>query len=401
MAVNIRTKTARAKLEPRREPYWHLLSLGVSLGFRKGVGAGGTWIGRRKGDDTKYLFASFGSDATKDFDEVQKDVAKWASEPIQAPVPVPEPVQDTDLDMTVSDVCRAYVKRVREGWQDHPKRPQTARDSELRFERLVYNEPFGAIKFAELTRTDVADWHMGLVGEAEDEEDEKKHKDSANRNLKTLKAALNLALHFELNKFVKDDSRWKSVKQFKGVGASRAKLLTPEEGNKFLNAMPEDLRKFARALILTGARPGEMASAQVQHYDKKTGVLKLRGKTKKWRDVYLNNETRAFFDEQTKDKIGQAFIFMREFDGQEFREPQQWQAPMWVKTVRQIRDEIGLPDIVLYHLRHAYISTCLDKGIGIFDIATLCGTSVEMIQKHYGKLIPGNIQERLNIVAML
>ena len=391
-AVNLKSKTARAKLTPQKEPYWERMREGLHLGYRRIDEAGGSWTGRRAAGTPRFVYQVLGNDSDLSYDEACAAVLKWAQE-------LSKGIQNDDRDMTVSDVCRSYVKYLHEGSQKHPKRPKTARDSELRFERLVYNAPFGAIKFAELKKKDVSAWHISLVGEAEDEEDEMRHKDSANRNLKTLKAALNYGLHSEMNKLVKDDSRWKAVNQFRGVGARRGDFLTPEQRKIFLNAMPEDLRIFATALLLTGARPGEMANAKVPDYDKKAGILKLSGKTGK-REVYLNDQTRAFFDERIKDKIGTSFIFVRA-DGV------QWQAPMWGKMVREIQDDLdfqkrlGLKGIVLYHLRHAYISESLAQGIDIFAVAKLCGTSAEIIQKHYGHLVPTNIRERLNMVSVL
>lgn len=50
---------------------------------------------------------------------------------------------------------------------------------------------------------------------AEDEDDLRRAKDSANRNLASLKAALNLALH---DRLVATDAGWKTVSKFKDVG---------------------------------------------------------------------------------------------------------------------------------------------------------------------------------------
>ena len=39
------TRSRRAKLKARREPYWRSISEGLAIGFRKGA-KGGTWIAR-------------------------------------------------------------------------------------------------------------------------------------------------------------------------------------------------------------------------------------------------------------------------------------------------------------------------------------------------------------------
>src|SRR5256885_13499311 len=38
--INLETKTARQRLEPRWKPYWLRLSGGISLGYRRSQGAG-------------------------------------------------------------------------------------------------------------------------------------------------------------------------------------------------------------------------------------------------------------------------------------------------------------------------------------------------------------------------
>jgi hypothetical protein len=43
----IDTRSARAKLSKRREPYWTVISAGNALGYRKGT-KGGTWIARSR-----------------------------------------------------------------------------------------------------------------------------------------------------------------------------------------------------------------------------------------------------------------------------------------------------------------------------------------------------------------
>ena len=47
MATKIDTVSSRDRLKPRREPYWHRVSKGCYLGFRKMVSTGhGNWIAR-------------------------------------------------------------------------------------------------------------------------------------------------------------------------------------------------------------------------------------------------------------------------------------------------------------------------------------------------------------------
>jgi integrase len=415
MAVNIRTKTARAKLEPRREPYWYLLSLGVSLGFRKGAGAGGTWIGRRKGEDAKYLFSTFGSDAAKEFDEVQKEVAKWASEPIQTFVPEPEP---EPKPVMVSDVCAAYVANLK-----IEKGAKPALDAQLRFERLVYPEfcalrkgetkpdgktkrveafvypnPIGDIPFANLKPADFQRWRDAQLSDIdpEDEESYNRAKDSINRNMKTIKAAFNYGkdtLHL-----VSSDIGWKSISMFKKkngkglIGARREGFLTKEQRAQLLAVMPGDLKALATALLLIGCRPGELAAANVNDFDRAKGKLVLSGKTGE-RTVTLSTQAVEFFTTQTKGRIGNAPLMIME-------NGKRWQAVNWGKLFREARELAKMPDAVMYCMRHTYISEAIAQGMNANTVANQTGTSVEIIQSNYWSETE-DLVARLDRIAIL
>ncbi|WP_144113698.1 hypothetical protein [Paraburkholderia sp. BCC1886] len=101
--------------------------LGVLIGFRKGAATGGTWIGCTRDASGTYQFTSLGSDATKEYDEASREIAKWAEE-------LAKGVQN-DRKLTVADVCRAYVanRRIEKG-------VTTAYDVQKRFERYVFSE---------------------------------------------------------------------------------------------------------------------------------------------------------------------------------------------------------------------------------------------------------------------
>ena len=58
-----------------------------------------------------------------------------------------------DEDITASDACREYVEDRRE-----KKGDATARDAELRFQKYVYDTPFGAIKVVKLHTPRIEQW---------------------------------------------------------------------------------------------------------------------------------------------------------------------------------------------------------------------------------------------------
>jgi integrase len=61
-----------------------------------------------------------------------------------------------------------------------------------------------------------------------------------------------------------------------------------------------------------------------------------------------------------------------------------------------------LPEgVCLYTLRHSWITTALQGGLATLDVARLTGTSVMMIEKHYGHLVASAARARLAKVAMI
>jgi integrase len=50
-------------------------------------------------------------------------------------------------------------------------------------------------------------------------------------------------------------------------------------------------------------------------------------------------------------------------------------------------------------LRHTLVANALTGGMDIHTAAKLCGTSVPMIEKHYGKLLHSDARAKLNRIA--
>jgi len=61
----------------------------------------------------------------------------------------------------------------------------------------------------------------------------------------------------------------------------------------------------------------------------------------------------------------------------------QWRKDYWYKALRAI----SIRERKFYATRHTYISVALSVGVNIKWLAEQCGTSVAMIEKHYGRYI--------------
>ena len=377
-ANEIDTKTKRAKLQPRREPYWSMIRKGLAVGFRKLAEGEGTWIARWRDEEGKQKYNALGHVA--EYDEAANTARAWGDNCEQGVSP---------KISTVEDVCKGYVSDLKaEGRHD------TAKDTEGRFSRLIYGKTIGKLAIDKLTSRHVRDWLTKQVDDDEeaDEDDVRRSKDSANRNLATFKAALNRA---HRDRLVAHDSAWATVQAFAKVGARRKDaFLTLEQRNALLKACPADLAALVKAALLTGARPGELANLNAADFDKQRGTLMLCGKTGP-RVAPISTAAVQFFTEAGKGKIGNAPMLTTTYGDR-------WNKDSWKKVFKAAAETARLPDsVVLYSLRHTAISEMILAGMDSFIVATLTGTSVAMIEKNYGHLKHSVVSTKLDKVAML
>ncbi|MFM0619428.1 tyrosine-type recombinase/integrase [Paraburkholderia nemoris] len=379
MTSSITTKTARDKLAPRREPYFARVQSGLYVGFRKLAEGEGTWIARRRAETGKQEYRALGTFAN--YDDAAKATLEWANS-LDAGV--------SPKSTTVKDACDHYVKHL-----GLHKGSASKADAEGRFKRLVYDDKIAKIDLSKLRTSHLKDWLANQIDtieeSAEDEDDLRRAKDSANRNLASLKAALNLALH---DRLVATDAGWKTVSKFKDVGRRRQSFLPSEQRLAFVGACAEDIGRLVKAMLFTAARPGELAKASVKHFDREQGTLALDGKTG-YRIVSLSSSAIQFFKEQTTDKIADAPIFTTEYG-------QRWNKDSWKKPIKEAAKAAKLPPtIVMYSLRHTAISEMIANGIDSFEVARMAGTSTEMIDKHYGHLRHDRMRAKLDAIAIL
>jgi len=74
----------------------------------------------------------------------------------------------------------------------------------------------------------------------------------------------------------------------------------------------------------------------------------------------------------------------------------QWQHSDWDELVREAAKSAQLPTgTVLYTLRHSWITEALMGGLSTLEVSKITGTSLVMIQQHYGHLVSTSASERL------
>ena len=90
-----------------------------------------------------------------------------------------------------------------------------------------------------------------------------------------------------------------------------------------------------------------------------------------------------------------AYLFTRD-DGKP------WTHRKWSYPIREAAAKAKLPmGAKLYTLRHSWITDAILGGMSTLEVTRLSGTSLQMIEKHYGHLVHEAARQQLNQVTML
>ena len=144
----------------------------------------------------------------------------------------------------------------------------------------------------------------------------------------------------------------------------------------------------------TGCRAGELTSARRASFDARTKSLAVSGKTGP-RTIPLTDAAVTFFAECAKTKLPNAFLLTRD-DGRP------WAHSDWDELVKAAAARAKLPPATcLYTLRHSFITQALLDGVSTLEVSKIVGTSLTMIEKHYGHLVHATARERLAKVQMI
>lgn len=377
MAHSITTVKARAALKPRTSPYWHPIARGCHLGYRKtSATAPGTWVTKFRNDEGKELQHGLGGfdeiPPSDHFDAARKKADEWFKHMGRG---------GSSEEKSLKQVCEAYVAHLAD-----EGRESASKDAAGRFKRWIYsNAKLASTSIQRLTQKQIDDWRKNLRATLAIPQDKEKAatrpraEGSINRDMTTLRAALNLALE---NGDVTNDHAWKAkLKPIENADGRRDIYIDQAERRKLIEKASVDLAPFLKALCLLPLRPGAVAALNAGHFDKQLSSLTI-GKDKAGgiRKISLPPATAAFFAEQAKGKLPTSPLFARA-DGK------RWDKDAWKEPVKKAAKAADLPvAATAYTLRHSTITDLVNNGLPTLTVAQLSGTSVAMIEKHYGHL---------------
>ncbi|CAB3900996.1 tyrosine-type recombinase/integrase [Achromobacter animicus] len=371
MATKIDSVSARDRLKPRRAPYWHKISTGCYVGFRKMTADSvGTWLARYR-DGDKQPSQSLGAldeyPAFERFDRATEQARAWFAHLDKGGT--------TGRD-TVKEVCADYVTHVRREKGDKP-----ADDIAGRFKRWVDATPLADVELAKLTRDHVKAYRTRLMAApvVVKGNERKRAPDTVNRDLTALRAALNLA--FAEGKVTTDFAWREALKPIKGATRRRELYLDRDQRRAFIEHAAPDVGELLRGLSMLPLRPGALASLNAGDYDDRLKSLRIgQDKAGKDRRLRVMGATADYLAKHAHGKVPGAPLLTR-VDGV------RWNKDAWKHPIKDAVAAAGLPpETTAYSLRHSVITDLVVGGLDLLTVAQVSGTSVAMIEKHYGQL---------------
>lgn len=387
MATKIDTVTARDNLKARHAPYWQKIRSECHLGFRKTTPTSvGTWIARFRDDDGKYQLSSLGTlenlPSHRRFDEAVKQGTSWFDHRSSG---------GSAISITVEDACKRYVAKQREQGKE-----SSAKDLEGRYKRWVY--PYKKLCSSlviKLTPGILRDWRMMLIKTPAILQDKKKiptklrTPSSVNRDMAVLKAALNQTVK---DGHATNNTAWSNeLAPIKNATQRRDCYLDLSDRKKLIANSPPDLAILLKALSLLPLRPGAMAALTVQNFDIRLAILTVeKDKSAAGRKIPLPSITAKFFANMVMNKKPHEPIFSRA-DGKI------WGKDSWKYPFKAAAKAANLPvNATTYALRHSTITDLIVlEHLNTMSVAQISGTSLVMIEKHYGHLIREHVSVAL------
>lgn len=381
----------REELKPRGgdEPHWQRLKAGCYLGYRPSKRGGrGTWFARAyDAEAAKYrrrALGDYGSHIGNDvFSQAKRDAEGWA-DTVESGGVRPEKVE------TVADACRAYLK----------VRPGSI--AEGVFRRHVYHDPIAKVRLDKLRRHHLLGWRQRLEeapalvsrNKRGEKATKERAKSTVNRDMVPLRAAIGAVL--ARGGAPGTDAAWQeALKPHRGADRRRGLYIDLAERRRLLSGADVAAAPFIRAMCLLPLRPGGIAALCAGDFDKRTRALTI-GKDKNGlpRQIAVPPLIATFLADQVEGKLPRASMFTRA-DGRA------WNKDAWKHPIKDAAELAKLPTgLSAYTLRHSVITDLVREGLPILTVAQLSGTSVAMIEKHYGHLVRNDAENALAKLAI-
>ena len=219
---------------------------------------------------------------------------------------------------------------------------------------------------------------------------------TANRYREVVCKVINWAMESERVRMPLDRNPAAKVKRYREP-APEIRFLTLEQIKEQLEALrlKPRLQVMVATLIYAGLRRQELLWLQVDDFVRSTtqapnGMLRVRAKTaggqswqpktKKNRAVPISRDLREHLDRYGAPSSAHGWLFPSPNGAR-------WQPDNFSQDLRAANQTAGLEWSSLDY-RHTFGSLLAQRGVSLFQIATLMGNSPEICRRHYAALIP-------------
>ena len=385
--VKLDSPTARKRLVANQSVYWNTVSRGCSLGYRRAANnTSGVWKVKyvppkdAGGSTSRRIQETIGAAddmlaadgvTVLSYEQARKKANEWFPTALQkATGLVPQ-----RRDYTVEDACSEYLNAL-EG-----RKPTYIPRKVI---NAVMVPALGKVAVEKLTRARIEQWLKDIAEKPrrkprhdlkpDDDEAKRRRKDTANRYLTILRAALTRALAD--GKVACSGIAWKSVKPFPQVDQRRTRFLSDDEARKIVDKCGPDFGLLVRAGLFSGCRYGELARLLISDFDAGVGALFVsHSKNGRPRQVYLDPEATQFFAAVCNKRRRNDCIFTD--DGK------QWKKDSAKGMMEAACKAAEIEPLTFHELRHSAASRWARQGLSLAQIAQQLGhADIRMTQRY-------------------
>jgi integrase len=406
--VKIDSPTARKRLEPWHGVYWNVITRGCYLGYRRSAALqAGMWYAKysptkdgasgRAGARRLQTALGAADDvlpaddlAIYTYEQARKRAIEWF--PVAAHKSTG--IAPRRGKYTVADAARDYLRSL-EG------RSRSLYETTTIVESNIIPH-LGDVLVEKLTRARIETWLYELAArprrkprhglDANCEEAIRRRKDTANRYLTVLKAALNRCLAD--GRVACTGLAWKQVKPFKGVSQARTRFLKDDEARKLVLNCEADFKLLVQAALFSGARYSELARLKVGDFDSLSNTVFIaQSKSGKSRRVYLDPEASSFFEDVCSDRSAMDFMFQRGNGA-------------WLKSgakglMAEVTKKAEIAPLTFHELRHTAASRWARQGLSLAEIAAQLGHADVRMTQRYAHLCQHTLADKIRALPAM
>ncbi|MTV53553.1 tyrosine-type recombinase/integrase [Pseudoduganella buxea] len=292
---------------------------------------------------------------------------------------------------TVWEACEAYVRSYAKD-----RLPKEGREMHQRFKRVLADDPVRDRELADLTAQDMAGLRDRIYAKPVIDPAghvRKRAKSTVNRELAAICAAVGRGM--EESGLSSNGSWRKGARPFRDAVNSRNLYLDYDQRSALVKSARADFVPFLKCLCTLPLRPGALASLQVRDFNPRHCELSInRDKGGHYRRIVVPPTICALLTDAAGGRTMESPLIAR-LDG--FA----WNLDTWDHRIKEAARAANLPkSTTAYTLRHSVITDLVHGGLDLVTVAQISGTSVRMIEQHYGHLQRTTAIEALRRLSM-